>query len=164
MDHRGEVEFLPDDGRPEVGEKVLPTRQRIRPPRWMWLAVVGVAVLLIAAFLGRHASPTHRRANPSIQAGPSGGIASQAPPSVGQPLPLAAGGPAIDLAMAGRVTWVLQPRRITVVDDLVARRATADWPGVSAQDFAVLRVDPSHAELWIITEGASPGRVLEYDA
>ncbi|HEU5266944.1 MAG TPA: hypothetical protein VFU35_09585, partial [Jatrophihabitans sp.] len=41
---------------------------------------------------------------------------------------------------------------------------SADWPGVSAQDFAVLRVDPSRAELWIIAEGASRGRVLEYHA
>lgn len=71
------------------------------------------------------------------------------------------------MAMSGRTTWILQSDRITVVDDLTARRATANLSlQVTASSTPVLLLDPdpASARLWIVVEGASPGPVIEYDA
>lgn len=68
--------------------------------------------------------------------------------------------------MSGRTTWVLQPGRITALDHLTSRRAvgsfTADLSGPNSTP--VLLVDPSFGTLWLVIQGSSPGRVLEFDA
>src|SRR5262249_33931153 len=85
-------------------------------------------------------------------------------PVIGGPLPLPTTAPALALATTHTSTWILQPRRITLVDDLHNVAASASWPGVAPGATALLQVDTITNALWVITPGTPRGRVFEYSA
>lgn len=172
MPDRPDVEFVADDGEPDSGDEVLEVR-RGRPSRWTWLALlaaVGVVVGLIAADRGgSHStaapSPSSSVVRVTQTVGPPTPSAAPAPaPLVGRKLPLAGRGPALDLVTTQDSTWVLQARRITLVDEFQSIVASVSWPGAPAGASARLQVDTIANELWVIVSGTARSRVYKYSA
>lgn len=166
MEQRRDVEFVPDDAATEQGEDVLELGLRRRIPRWVLLVAASLAAaLVVAVAVSRHDSG-HPAAVVSRSSSPSSSSSLLPQSAVGSRLPLSSTAPAVDVAMSGRTTWVLQPGRITALDDLTSRRAvgsfTADLSGPNSTP--VLLVDPSFGTLWLVIQGSSPGRVLEFNA
>lgn len=172
MADRPDVEFVADDGEPDTGNEVLVLR-RGGPSRWVWLALVAVAAVVLGLLLADHGG-AHHAATPSASLPVTQTVTSAPPvpdrtppglpPGLGPRLPLPGTGPALDLVTTLSSTWVLQPRRITLVDSLRTVVATASWPGAPAGATARLQVDAITGSLWVIVEGGRTGRVFQYNA
>jgi hypothetical protein len=160
------IEYLPDEpGRADDEELLAGPHHTI--PRWA--IVLGVALLGVAAVV----VTVTRQHSPSPRV-PIAATRSAAPPSlppvpdnrVGAPLAVGRGRPALDVAIAGVTTWLLQARELHSFTETgrVADVAIAGAPLTSdPHGVAKLVLDVPSGVVWVVVIGADPARILEYD-
>jgi hypothetical protein len=90
---------------------------------------------------------------------------------VGEPIDQAKGTPALDVAVAGFTTYVLQSRRIValIATGGPGMTTSATIPGRAVGDefdgaLARLVLDVPAGRIWVVVEGDARGRAIEYDA
>ncbi|MGH8960668.1 MAG: hypothetical protein ACRDWT_05585 [Jatrophihabitantaceae bacterium] len=149
---------MPDEREPDSPDDVLDLRRR-RIPRWavvvLWAVVVAVAVTVLV----------NRAGSTKPDAGPTPGSSG---PVLSEPL----GGPVsadlqigndrlLQLSHGALYRWVIGAHGALTADGVV---------GIAALDLTIrnatdhLIVDAAAHRLWLVTYGASPATVIEFDA
>jgi outer membrane protein assembly factor BamB len=164
------IEFLPEQPADAGSVEVLDTGPRRRPPRW--LVPLGVAVVAVAAalvLLNQDSSPPSKpAASPSPSASVPLPLNLALADGLGEPLDGTVGAAALDVAVAGQSTWVLQPQRIVGIIAPTGRIMFGSVPGRPLDDefndaSARLVLDVPAGRLWVVVEGDARGRAVEYN-
>ncbi len=161
-------EYLPDQPGEAEPEELLDAGGRRPLPRLVILA--GVAIVALAVFtITRNNAASHNQlaaptASPTlfpslpVHASPVGlGADSAVEPAINA-------GPTLDVAIAGETSWVLQPRGlVTIVRHRTQQTVRIPGRPLGIANTAKLVLDVPAGVLWVVSEGSSRGRVLEYD-
>lgn len=151
---------VPDDDELQLGARPV--------PRWVLvaagLAVIGVVVGLLVA---NRSSGSRQEAQPTPPSWAQ--VPTERAPThtaAGEPLPIGDLAP-LDLAVAGRTTWVLQAGSISVYDDATHRAGPRRIAGIDFEPDRVaarLVLDADHARVWVLVSTAYTTWLREYDA
>jgi hypothetical protein len=165
------IEFLPEQPADAGSVEVLDSGSRRSPPGWLVpLGLVAVAAAAAVVLLHQGSSAPGKPAAES----PLPSASAQLPlgltlaDGLGDPLDATAGRPALDVAIAGESTWVLQSQRIvgvvatgaSTVGSVPGRPLDEEFNDAAAR----LVLDVPTGRLWVVVEGDARGRAIEYDA